>query len=324
MDYLSHIKQPILTELEAFNRMFESSLISTNPLLNSVAEYVFRKRGKQMRPILVLLFAKLHGKVTDASLHSAVALELLHTASLLHDDVVDESMMRRGQPSVNAQFNNKVAVLSGDYLLATSLAQAAMTSNLDIISIISSLGKDLADGELLQLSNVNNQDFSEEVYFEIIKKKTAVLFISCARAGAFSAGISDEKAKNAALIGKYIGICFQIRDDIFDYFQNLETGKPSGNDMLEGKLTLPVLHVLNTTGDAEAKRIALKVKQGEATKQEIDWLVEFTKNNHGIEYAISVMQDYRMRVLTLLNDYPDDEVKSAITTYLDYVIERNK
>lgn len=324
MDYLSHIKQPILTELEAFNRMFESSLTSTNPLLNSVAEYVFRKRGKQMRPILVLLFAKLHGKVTDASLHSAVALELLHTASLLHDDVVDESMMRRGQPSVNAQFNNKVAILLGDYLLATSLAQAAMTSNLDIISIISSLGKDLADGELLQLSNVNNQDFSEEVYFEIIKKKTAVLFISCAKAGALSAGIPDEKAKNAALIGEYIGICFQIRDDIFDYFQNFETGKPSGNDMLEGKLTLPVLHVLNTTGDAEAKRIALKVKQGEATKQEIDWLVEFTKNNHGIEYAISVMQDYRMRVLTLLNYYPDDEVKSAITTYLDYVIDRNK
>ena len=324
MDYLSHIKQPILTELEAFNRMFESSLTSTNPLLNSVAEYVFRKRGKQMRPLLVLLFAKLHGKVTDASLHSAVALELLHTASLLHDDVVDESMMRRGQPSVNAQFNNKVAILSGDYLLATSLAQAAMTSNLDIISIISSLGKDLADGELLQLSNVNNQDFSEEVYFEIIKKKTAVLFISCAKAGALSAGIPDEKAKNAALIGEYIGICFQIKDDIFDYFQNLETGKPSGNDMLEGKLTLPVLHVLNTTGDAEAKRIALKVKQGEATKQEIDWLVEFTKNNHGIEYALSVMQDHRMRVLTLLNDYPDDEVKSAITTYLDYVIERNK
>ena len=324
MDYLSHIKQPILTELEAFNRMFESSLTSTNPLLNSVAEYVFRKRGKQMRPLLVLLFAKLHGKVTDASLHSAVALELLHTASLLHDDVVDESMMRRGQPSVNAQFNNKVAILSGDYLLATSLAQAAMTSNLDIIAIISSLGKDLADGELLQLSNVNNQDFSEEVYFEIIKKKTAVLFISCAKAGALSAGIPDEKAKNAALIGEYIGICFQIRDDIFDYFQNFETGKPSGNDMLDGKLTLPVLHVLNTTGDAEAKRIALKVKQGEATKQEIDWLVEFTKNNHGIEYAISVMQDYRMRVLTLLNDYPDDEVKSAITTYLDYVIERNK
>ena len=324
MDYLSHIKQPILTELEAFNRMFESSLTSKNPLLNSVAEYVFRKRGKQMRPLLVLLFAKLHGKVTDASLHSAVALELLHTASLLHDDVVDESMMRRGQPSVNAQFNNKVAILSGDYLLATSLAQAAMTSNLDIISIISSLGKDLADGELLQLSNVNNQDFSEEVYFEIIKKKTAVLFISCAKAGALSAGIPDEKAKNAALIGEYIGICFQIRDDIFDYFQNLETGKPSGNDMLDGKLTLPVLHVLNTTGDPEAKRIALKVKQGEATKQEIDWLVEFTKNNHGIEYALSVMQDHRMRVLTLLNDYPDDEVKSAITTYLDYVIDRNK
>ena len=143
MDYLSHIKQPILTELEAFNRMFESSLTSTNPLLNSVAEYVFRKRGKQMRPILVLLFAKLHGKVTDASLHSAVALELLHTASLLHDDVVDESMMRRGQPSVNAQFNNKVAVLSGDYLLATCLANVAMTSNVHLEELVGKIGQEL-------------------------------------------------------------------------------------------------------------------------------------------------------------------------------------
>ena len=167
MEYLSYIKQPIQTEFDRFNQLFANSIVSTNPLLNSVSEYVFRKSGKQMRPILVLLFAKLHGEVTEASLHAAVALELLHTASLIHDDVVDESLMRRGQPSVNASFNNKVAVLSGDYLLATSLAQAAMTSNLDIISIISSLGKDLADGELLQLSNIGNQEFSEEVYYDV-------------------------------------------------------------------------------------------------------------------------------------------------------------
>ena len=324
MDRLELIKQPISAEFEVFKQKFDASLQSSNPLLDEVIKFIKQRKGKMMRPMLTLLMAKLFGEIGDSTYYAAISLELLRTARLVHDDVVGESDMRRGQSSVNAVYDNKVSVLVGDYLLATSLAPAAMTSNLDIISIISSLGKDLADGELLQLSNVNNQDFSEEVYFEIIKKKTAVLFISCARAGAFSAGISDEKAKNAALIGKYIGICFQIRDDIFDYFQNLETGKPSGNDMLEGKLTLPVLHVLNTTGDAEAKRIALKVKQGEATKQEIDWLVEFTKNNHGIEYAISVMQDYRMRVLTLLNDYPDDEVKSAITTYLDYVIERNK
>lgn len=324
MDYLSHIKQPILAELEAFNRMFGNSLVSTNPLLNSVSEYVFRKTGKQMRPVLLLLFAKLHGKVTEASLHSAVALELLHTASLLHDDVVDESLLRRGQPSVNAQFNNKVAVLAGDYLLATSLAQAAMTSNLDIISIISSLGKDLADGELLQLANVDNKEFSEEVYFEVIKKKTAVLFISCAKAGALSADGVDEMVKNAALIGEYIGICFQIKDDIFDYYQHLETGKPSGNDMLEGKLTLPVLHVLNETDNTEARQIASKVKQGIATSDEIAWLVDFTKQHQGIEYAECVMQAYRNKALQLLNKYPDGPVKAAILAYLDYVIERNK
>ncbi|MBO5382164.1 MAG: polyprenyl synthetase family protein [Bacteroides sp.] len=324
MEYLSYIKQPIQTEFDRFNQLFANSIVSTNPLLNSVSEYVFRKSGKQMRPILVLLFAKLHDEVTEASLHAAVALELLHTASLIHDDVVDESLMRRGQPSVNASFNNKVAVLSGDYLLATSLAQAAMTNNLDIISIISSLGKDLADGELLQLSNVGNQDFSEDIYYDVIKKKTAVLFISCAKAGALSAGISDEKVQNAALIGEYIGICFQIKDDIFDYFRSDETGKPSGNDMQEGKLTLPVLHVLNTTDDEEAKRIALRVKQGVATSEEISHLVEFTKQHRGIEYALSMMDEYRNKALSLLNQYEDGPVKSAIQAYLDYVINRNK
>lgn len=324
MEYLSYIKQPIQTEFERFNQLFANSIVSTNSLLNSVSEYVFRKSGKQMRPILVLLFAKLHGEVTEASLHAAVALELLHTASLIHDDVVDESLMRRGQPSVNASFNNKVAVLSGDYLLATSLAQAAMTFNLDIISIISSLGKDLADGELLQLSNIGNQEFSEEVYYDVIKKKTAVLFISCAKAGALSAGISDEKVQNAALIGEYIGVCFQIKDDIFDYFRSEETGKPSGNDMQEGKLTLPVLHVLNTTDDEEAKRIALRVKQGVATSEEISYLVEFTKQHRGIEYALSMMDEYRNKALSLLNQYEDGPVKSAIQAYLDYVINRNK
>ncbi len=324
MEYLSYIKQPIQTEFDRFNQLFANSIVSTNPLLNSVSEYVFRKSGKQMRPILVLLFAKLHGEVTEASLHAAVALELLHTASLIHDDVVDESLMRRGQPSVNASFNNKVAVLSGDYLLATSLAQAAMTSNLDIISIISSLGKDLADGELLQLSNIGNQEFSEEVYYDVIKKKTAVLFISCAKAGALSAGISDEKVQNAALIGEYIGICFQIKDDIFDYFRSDETGKPSGNDMQEGKLTLPVLHVLNTTDDEEAKRIALRVKQGVATSEEISYLVEFTKQHGGIEYALSMMDEYRNKALSLLDQYEDGPVRSAIQAYLDYVINRNK
>lgn len=324
MDYLSIIKHPIQAELEAYNQLFERSLTSSNPLLNSVAMHIFQKKGKMMRPVLVLLVAKLHQLVSEATLHSAVALELLHTASLLHDDVVDESLLRRGQPSVNASFNNKVAVLSGDYLLATSLSQAAMTRNLEIISIISLLGKDLADGELLQLSNVSNEQFSEEIYFEVIRKKTAVLFVSCAKAGAISAGVSDEKVQNAALLGEYIGICFQIRDDIFDYYDNELTGKPSGNDMLEGKLTLPVLHVLNTTSETWPKEVAMKVKSGDATDEEIARLVTFTKEHGGIAYAEQVMADYRKKAIDLLASLPDNEVKEALIAYMDYVIERDK
>jgi Geranylgeranyl pyrophosphate synthase len=187
-----------------------------------------------MRPILVLLAAKLYNEVRPATLHAAVALELLHTASLVHDDVVDESTERRGQLSVNAIFNNKVAVLTGDYLLATALVEVGMTRNYAIIDLVSNLGQDLAEGELLQLSNVSNPEYSEEVYFDVIRKKTAVLFAACMKAGALSVGVDDEKAEYARLFGEYIGLCFQIKDDIFDYYENKEIGKPTGNDMLEG------------------------------------------------------------------------------------------
>ena len=195
----------------------------------------------------MLLAAKLFGKVCPATLHAAVALELLHNASLVHDDVVDESTERRGQLSVNAIFNNKVAVLTGDYLLATSLVHAELTNSHRIIQLVSTLGQDLADGELLQLSNVSNHSFSEEVYFDVIRKKTAALFCRLYEAAAFSVGVGEGEAELARLLGEYIGICFRIKDDIFDYFDNREIGKPTGNDMLEGKLTLPALYVLNTT-----------------------------------------------------------------------------
>ena len=187
-------------------------------------------------------------------------LELLHTASLVHDDVVDESTERRGQLSVNAIFNNKVAVLTGDYLLATSLVHAEQTHSHPIIQLVSSLGQDLADGELLQLSNVSNHSFSESVYFDVIRKKTAALFAACTKAAAFSVGVGEEEAESARLLGEYIGICFQIKDDIFDYFDSKEIGKPTGNDMLEGKLTLPALYVLNKTKDSAVREIAFKVK----------------------------------------------------------------
>ena len=297
MDSISLIRTPIEAELEAFKKLFDSSLSSSNALLDSVVSHIRQRNGKMMRPILVLLVARLYDAVRPSTLHAAVSLELLHTASLVHDDVVDESTERRGQLSVNAIFNNKVAVLTGDYLLATSLVHAEQTKSHLIIRLVSLLGQDLADGELLQLSNVSNHSFSEEVYFDVIRKKTAALFAACAEAAALSVQVGEEEVAFARLLGEYIGICFQIKDDIFDYSESKEIGKPTGNDMVEGKLTLPALHVLNTVKDKTAEEIAVKIKNGEATPGEIAHLIEFTKQNGGIEYASQVMYDYKEKAL---------------------------
>ena len=324
MDSISLIKSPISTELEDFKKHFDTCLSSSNLLLNSVIAHIRQKNGKMMRPILVLLAAKLYDEVCPATLHAAVALELLHTASLVHDDVVDESTERRGQLSVNAVFNNKVAVLTGDYLLATALVEVGMTRNYAIIDVVSNLGQDLAEGELLQLSNVSNPEYSEDIYFDVIRKKTAVLFAACMKAGALSVGASDEKAEYARLFGEYIGLCFQIKDDIFDYYESKEIGKPTGNDMLEGKLTLPALYALNSTRDRQAKEIAVKVKNGTATTDEIARLIEFTKKHGGIEYAVKAMLGFKEKALSLLASMEDTDVKRALICYLDYVVEREK
>ena len=325
MDSISCIRKPVMAELGEFKALFDGSLSSSNALLDSVITHIRQRNGKMMRPILVLLTARLlAGKVCPATLHAAVSLELLHTASLVHDDVVDESTERRGQLSVNAEFNNKVAVLTGDYLLATALVHAERTNNHDIIRVVSALGQDLAEGELLQLSNVSNLSFSEAVYFDVIRKKTAALFSACTKAAAFSVGAGEDQVEFARLLGEYIGICFQIRDDIFDYSDSKEIGKPTGNDMMEGKLTLPVLYVLNKTADETAQAIAVKVKKGTASADEIARLVELTKQNGGIEYADRVMEEYKQRAVALLEPLPDSEVRSALLAYLDYVVGRNK
>lgn len=324
MDRSSLIKTPIIEELEDFKNLFDTSLSSSNLLLNNAITHIRQRNGKMMRPVLVLLIARLYGQVQPQTLHAAVSLELLHTASLVHDDVVDESTKRRGQLSINAIYNNKVAVLVGDFLLATSLVHAGQTMNHAIINVISSLGQDLAEGEILQLSNVTNLQFSEAVYFEVIRKKTAALFAACTKAGALSVNVSDEKVEFARLFGEYIGLCFQIKDDIFDYFEDAEIGKPTGNDMLEGKLTLPVLYALNTTLDASATQLAIKVKNGTATTDEIARLIAFTKQNGGIEHAITVMDEYRAKALEMLASFSPSDVCVALEAYLNYVVEREK
>ena len=324
MDKLQQIKAPISAELEVFKQKFDDSLQSSNPLLSEVIRFIKQRKGKMMRPILALLMAKVCGEIEDSTYYAAISLELLHTASLVHDDVVDESDKRRGQASVNALYDNKVSVLVGDFLLATSLTNAALTENISLVKLVSCLGQKLSEGEIIQLSNTNASDFSEEVYFDVIKKKTAALFSSAAEAGVRSVESCDEMAEKAYQFGELIGVAFQIKDDIFDYNPSDSLGKPSGNDMKEGKLTLPALYVLNTLNDESMKELALKIRALEATQDEINLFIDYVKRNGGIEYATQVMIDYRNKALALLPQTASQDLKEALTSYIDYVIERKK
>lgn len=325
MNRQSLITAPIEGELKQLIALMHSSLSSDYDLLGQVLEHISQQTGKMMRPILALLMAKCQGEVTEKTLHAAASLELLHTASLVHDDVVDNSQKRRGQPSVNAVFDNRVSVLVGDYLLSTALLHGSLTKDVHIIHLISQLGQCLAEGEILQLSNVSNETISEETYFQIIRKKTAVLFETCAQVGALSAGASEEKVEWARSIGEIIGVTFQIKDDIFDYSDNAATiGKPVGNDMHEGKLTLPVIHALLSTDNQEMMALAHKVKRQEATDEEIARLVDFTKREGGIAYAEEYMQRLVERAHTLLAECTDESVRTALATYIDYVVNREK
>ena len=324
MDYLQLIKQPIEGELKDFIDLFNQSLSHTDGLLSQVLEHIKSRAGKRMRPMLILLMARNFGKVSDVTQHAAVGLELLHTASLVHDDVVDESDERRGQSSVNAEYNNKVAVLVGDYLLSTALLNVSFTHSEKIVRYLAELGRTLSNGEILQLSNISNQKISEEVYYQIIKNKTAALFEACATIGAESAGASDEQVKAAGKFGQNLGIIFQIRDDIFDYYDSDKIGKPTGNDMAEGKLTLPVIFALNSTGNEEMYAIAKKVKDGNVSQEEIAKLVAFTKENGGIEYADKCMWNFHKECMEFLdNQSSDPTIKASLKAYLDFVIERN-
>lgn len=325
MDALALIRRPIEKELADYKTLFEKALTHDSPLLGEVLKHIRTRKGKMMRPILVLLAAKWVGVVTDATLHAAVTLEVLHTASLVHDDVVDESSKRRGQLSVNAAYNNKVAVLVGDYLLSTALISSAFTRHLDIVEKISLLGQVLSEGELLQLSNVSKEEIvSEESYFKVISKKTAALFASCAEIGIISANGTTEQARRARRFGELVGICFQIKDDIFDYFAGSDIGKPTGNDMAEGKLTLPVIYALKSSKDPEMTKIAYKVKSGDVTPEEIQTLVKFTIDNGGIDYARRKMNGFRNEAYELIADCQDEDIRNSFKAYIDYCIERNK
>ena len=323
MDYLSVIKKPITEELNHFIDLFNTSLEHQDGLLSQVLMFIKQRSGKRMRPMLMLLIAKAFGCVSEVTQHAAIGLELLHTASLVHDDVVDESGERRGQASVNAFYDNKVAVLVGDYILSTALLHVSYTSSDRIVSGLAELGRTLSDGEILQLENISNQTISEEAYYEVIKRKTAALFEACTEIGALSVGASKDDVEQARLFGLHLGMAFQIRDDIFDYYESNDIGKPTGNDMAEGKLTLPVIHAVLSADNGRMKDLALKVRKGEVTPEEVAQLVAFTKENGGIEYAEAKMREFKNKAIGFIEEkIQDADIKQALNAYLDYVIER--
>ena len=324
MDYLSTIRKPIEGEMNNFVELFKQSLSQGDGMLESVLSHIRQRGGKRMRPMLILLTAKNYGEVSSVTQNAALGLELLHTASLVHDDVVDESDERRGQPSVNAEYNNKVAVLVGDYILSTALLRVALSDNHEIVQELAELGRTLAAGEILQLSNISNQEISEDIYYQVIDKKTAVLFEACCKLGAISVGAPRDVIDKAAKFGHNIGMIFQIRDDIFDYYDSKEIGKPTGNDMLEGKLTLPIIYSLTHYENSAVLNLAKKVKNGTINNDEIAVLIEFAKQYGGIKYAEKKMEEFAKECQSFIDECVKPELKDSFKAYLEYVIQRDK
>ena len=322
MNSLEALQKPIADVLEQYKQQFEETLQSDNPLLQQAIDHLLQKKGKLVRPTLVFLSAKLSGTVNQRVYDVALALELLHTASLVHDDVVDESDRRRGQASVNALMTNQIAVLVGDFLLSRALHHAALTGDTKVVDVIANLGQTLADGELLQLANLDEEKLDEASYYMVVRKKTSSLFAVAAQLGVLASGGSEEEAERMRRFGHLVGTCFQLRDDIFDYDTKTDVGKPAGNDMKEGKLTLPVIHVINKTKDEEMLSKALKVRRGEATQEEIDDLVAFTIDNEGIEYAYWAMNEFRMMADGLIDESKDPAIVESLHSLVSFMAER--
>ncbi|MCL1932859.1 MAG: polyprenyl synthetase family protein [Candidatus Azobacteroides sp.] len=322
MNNLHTIALPIKKEMEVFERLFTETLHGHNNDFQSMIDFISGKNGKRIRPLILLLSAKLCGEPNEKSVDYAVMLELLHTATLIHDDVVDNTLERRGQLSVNAKYDNRVAVLLGDYILAMAITKAILSQNFAVLDIISRLSQNLAEGELAQLISSKELVFNEERYFNVIWKKTAFLLSSCSEMGAISVNASPENREKLRLIGENLGMCFQIKDDIFDYFDQGNIGKPTGNDIREGKITLPLIYALKTAPKSDSDRILALIKNRNHSPETIQQLTDFAKENKGIEYAYSKMQEIKENILALLSDFPDSDAKISLIGLSDYIIER--
>lgn len=322
-DTLSYIKSPIKDELQVFEKKFRSSVKSNVSLLDTIMGYILKRKGKQMRPILVLHCAKLFGEINEQTYRGASLVELLHTATLVHDDVVDESNMRRGFFSINALWKNKVAVLVGDYLLSKGLLLSLKNKDFQSLEILSTAVEQMSEGELLQMEKARKLDITEDAYFDIITKKTASLISSCCGIGSYST-LKDDKVLNKIMqMGEAIGIAFQIKDDLFDYGDN-KVGKPTGIDIVEKKMTLPLIYALNSSDSSESRPILRILKKDKKSKDEINRVIAFVNEKGGMTYAQSKMFEYKKKSEDILATIPTQSSKEYLLALFNFVIERKK
>ena len=322
---IEQIKEPIAQEMAAFEDKFRDSMSSRVALLNRITHYIVNRKGKQMRPMFVFLVAKLvsEGLVQERTYRGAAVIELIHTATLVHDDVVDDSNKRRGFFSINALWKNKIAVLVGDYLLSKGLLLSIDNGDFDLLRIISVAVREMSEGELLQMEKARRLDITEEVYYEIIRQKTATLIAACCAMGACSVAPENSQViEQMRLFGEYIGMAFQIKDDLFDYTDEA-IGKPTGIDIKEQKMTLPLIYVLNTCSKEEKEWLINSVKNHNKDKKRVKEVINFVKTHKGLEYATAKMKEFQQKALAILDDFPSSEYKEALTLMVNYVIDRH-
>ena len=324
MPALTRIKKPVETEMAEFEAYFRRTMRSEIPLLNIILNYILRRKGKQMRPLLVFLTAKLNGTIAEATYIAATFIELLHTASLVHDDVVDDANERRGALSINALWNSKIAVLVGDYLLSKGMLISVEKNRFDMLEIVSDAVKSMSEGELLQLQKARKLNIKEEDYFKIIISKTAALLSACTACGARSVTDDAETILLMKDFGENIGIAFQIRDDLLDYEGTGLTGKTAGNDIKEKKITLPLIHALEQSENSKRRHILSIVKNKKKTKSEINEVISFVSDYGGMDYAERKMNQYRDKALAILDTYPESEVKESLREFVHYTTSRKK
>jgi octaprenyl-diphosphate synthase len=324
MSRLDEIKKPIQIHLDIFEKKFRESMKSNVALLDIITRYILKRKGKQMRPMFVFLTADITGQIGESTYTAASLIELLHTATLVHDDVVDDSNERRGFFSINALWKNKVAVLVGDYLLSKGLLLSLDNNEFKLLKIVSAATREMSEGELLQIEKARKLDVDEAIYFEIIRKKTASLIASCCASGAASAGASEEVIEKMKSFGEKVGIAFQIKDDLFDYESSNKTGKPNGIDIKEQKMTLPLIFLLNNASWAQKRKIVNIVKNHNTNPEKVKLVIDMANQSGGIDYARKKMETYHQEALDILKTFPESESKTALKKLVDFTIQRKK